>query len=110
VPIAWGPRGLEAIVAGQPVLIKHEPPQADALLSFIDQAPAPGSPRSHGAKTFAYALAGGLLVRGRPADRWALVRSPDLEPYADLRRCTISDDASRVACVRRGKVVLATLP
>src|SRR5690606_20464058 len=25
IPIAWGARGLEAVVAGQPVLIKHEP-------------------------------------------------------------------------------------
>jgi hypothetical protein len=111
VPIAWGPRGLEAIVAGQPVLLKNDPPWASALSAFTDEIPPPGSPRSHGTKTFALAMPGGVLVRGRAApDRWSMVRSPDLEPYADVRRCTIDDDGSRIACVRRRSAVLVTLP
>ena len=111
VPIAWGPRGLEAIVSGQPVLIKTDPPQASALAAFGDEIPPPGSPRSHGAKTMALALPNGILVRGRPSpDRWSLVRSSDLEPYADVRRCTINDDGSRIACVRRRSPVVVSLP
>lgn len=111
VPIAWGPRGLEAIVAGQPVLIKTDPPEASALPAFTDEVPPPGSPRSHGTKTLALAMPGGILVRGRPApERWSMVRSPDLEPYADVRRCTIDDSGSRIACVRRRSAVLVTLP
>jgi len=111
VPIAWGPRGLEAIVAGQPVLIKTDSPHASALTAFTDEIPPPGSPRSHSTKAFALAMSTGVLVRGRAAtDRWSMVRSPDLEPYGDLRRCTVNDDGSRIACVRRGKVIVATLP
>ncbi|MDF2692560.1 MAG: hypothetical protein K0S65_943, partial [Labilithrix sp.] len=108
VPIAWGERGLEAIVAGQPVLIKTDPPQASALAAFTDETPPPGSPRSHGAKTLALAMPNGILVRAR--DRWSMVRSADLEPYADVRRCTINDDGSRLACVRRRSAVVVTLP
>lgn len=111
VPIAWGPRGLEAVVAGQPVLIKLDPPQASALGAFTDEIPPPGSPRSHGTKTMAIAMPNGVLVRGRPsADRWSMIRSSDLEPYADVRRCTINDDGSRLACIRRRSAVVVTLP
>lgn len=109
VPIAWGPRGLEALVAGQPVLIKADPPEATALPSLLDETPPPGSPRSHAGKTLALATPTGVLVRGR-GDKWSTPRSAELEPYSDLRRCTIDDDASHVACLRRGKVLLATLP
>jgi hypothetical protein len=111
VPIAWGPRGLEAIVAGQPLLIKNDPPSAVPLLAFTDEIPPLGSPRSHGTKTFALATPTGILVRGRTSpDKWSMLRSSDLEPYADVRRCTINDDGSRVACLRRRSPVIATLP
>ncbi len=111
VPIAWGSRGLEAIVAGQPLLIKTDPPQASLLGAFTDETPPPGSPRSHGTKTMALAMPKGVLVRGRPSpDRWSMIRSSDLEPYADVRRCTINDDGTRLACVRRRSPVVVTLP
>lgn len=110
VPIAWGSRGLEAIVAGQPVLIKNDLSQATPLAGFLDEVPPAGSPRAHGAKTLAFATFNGVLVRGRTPERWALVKSPDLEPYQDLRRCTTNDDGSRIACLRRGKAVIVTLP
>lgn len=110
VPIAWGPRGLEAIVAGQPLLIGTDPPRAIALSEFTDETPPPGSARSHCTKTMALARNDGVLVRGRPsADRWSLLRSSDLEPYADVSRCTINDEGSRVACVRRRSVVMIEL-
>jgi hypothetical protein len=110
IPIAWGPRGLEALVAGQPVLIKPQPPEATALTAFLDEVPPAGSPRAHGAKAFAFATSTGVLVRRPNAERWALLKSSDLQPYGDLKRCTISDDGSRVACLKRGKVVVATMP
>jgi hypothetical protein len=109
VPITWGARGLEAIVAGRPVLMKTD--GAQALTALLDEPGPPGSPRSPSGRAFVLPVATGILVRGRPApDRWALARSPDLEPYAELRHCTISDDAARIACLRRGKLVVATLP
>jgi hypothetical protein len=110
VPIAWGSRGLEAVVAGHPVLIKHEPPQATPLTTFLDERPPPGSPRSRNGRAFVFPVASGVLVRGRTPDRWALVKAHELEPYAELRRCTVNDDASKIACLCRGRVVVATLP
>ncbi len=109
-PIAWGPRGLEAIVAGHAVLIKDGTPQQATLLpAFLDETPPPGSPRSHNAKNIVFMTPFGLIVRGKSGDKWNMVRSPDLEPYADVKKCTISDDASKIACVRRGKVLLVSL-
>lgn len=110
VPISWGARGLEALVAGQPVLFKNDLSLAAALPALLDEVPPPGSPRAHGAKAFALPTARGVLVRGRRGDRWGLARSVELEPYQDLRHCTASDDASWVACLRRRKVVVARLP
>ncbi len=107
VPIAWGSRGLEAVVAGQPVLIKLAPPQASLLTSFLDEPPPMGSPRSRNGKAFVFPVASGVLVRGITPG-WIRIQSPELEPYAELRRCTISDDATRFACLRRGRVVIAT--
>lgn len=111
VPLSWGPRGLEAIVAGRLVLVHFDPPKATALATFVDQTPPPGSPRSRGGKTLALALPNGVLVRGRVGpEKWSMLRSPDLEPYPDLRSCTIDDAGSHVACVRRRNVVLVALP
>jgi hypothetical protein len=105
LPIAWGPRGLEAIVAGQPLLIPSEGTSASALLVPLDQMPPLGSPRSPSARALAVPTSRGILVR---TTRWSLYRSPVLEPYAEIRHCAVSDDASRLACVRRGRVVIAT--
>jgi hypothetical protein len=111
IPIAWGPRGLSALVAGQPVLMKLEPAEGTALASVFDDTPVPGSPLSAGKTGFALATPSGVLTRGKTRDKWAQVRSSDLEPYADLRRCVASDDGSKIACLRasRGTAVLAVL-
>ena len=53
-------------------------------------------------------VSSGLLTRS--ADRWSTVRSSDLEPYTELRGCTINDDATRIACVRRRAVAIVVLP
>ena len=47
----------------------------------------------------------GVLVR---TTRSARYRAPELEPYAELKQCTTVDDGSRIACVKRGRVVIAT--
>lgn len=104
VPLAWGARGLETLVSGQPLLVRPESSQASLLASFLDEPPAQGSPRSPSGKAMALATRDGVLVRGA---KWSRVRAPDLEPYDDLRACTVSDDASMIACEKRGKVVFA---
>jgi hypothetical protein len=110
IPVAWGSRGLEALVAGQPVLIKLDPaPEATSLPVLLDEPGPFGSPRSPGKTGFAFAVGSGVLVKGRAGERWALVNHVELEPYADLRRCVVNDDASKLACVRRGSVVVATI-
>lgn len=107
-PIAWGSRGLEAIIAGQPVLLRPQPPEASPLGSFSEQPPM-GSPLARSGKSIAVATSSGVLLqRGTP--RWSLVKAPELEPYTSIRHCTANDDGSRVACLRGGKVVSVTLP
>lgn len=105
IPIAWGPSGLEAIVAGRPLLITLDPPEAKPLASPLAAPAMFGSPRSIGARATALVTSRGILVR---SDKTVLLKSADLEPYAELRHCTVTDDALRVACVRRGKVVVVT--
>ncbi|MBX3193335.1 MAG: hypothetical protein KF819_40510 [Labilithrix sp.] len=105
IPIAWSARGLEALVAGQPLLIRPEASHASILASPLGEAPPPGSPRSPGGRALAVATPQGVLVKATRASR---LRAPELEPYEDLRHCTTNDDATRVACVKRGKVVVAS--
>jgi hypothetical protein len=51
----------------------------------------------------AVATSQGVLVKTTKSARY---RAPELEPYADLTQCTTNDDASRIACVKRGRVVV----
>ena len=102
-PIAWGNRGLEAIVAGRAVLIKDD--SATILPSFLDEPAPQGSPRARGSASFATALPNALLalVEGK----WSLVRSPEFKP-SELRACTIENTGAHIACVHRGKVLVIT--
>jgi hypothetical protein len=109
VPISWGPRGLEALVGGQPVLLKLDPPTATPLPGILDEPAPQGSPRS-GGKSFALAVASGVLVRGSSGDKWSLLRARELEPYAELRHCVASSDASKIACERKEIALTALLP
>jgi hypothetical protein len=104
VPIAWGPRGLEVLVAGQPLLVRPEVSTASVMASPLGEMPPFGSPRSAGGRAMAVATSQGVLVKTTRAARY---RAPELEPYAELRQCTTNDDATRIACVKRDKVVVA---
>ena len=104
LPIAWGARGLEALVAGQPLLVRPEVSSATVMASPLGEMPPFGSPRSAGGRAMAVATSQGVLVKATKAARY---RSPELEPYADLRQCTTTNDASHIACVKRGRVVIA---
>jgi hypothetical protein len=102
MPIAWGSRGLEAIVEGEPILIAPDLASASSLAAFLDQAPTRGSPRSPDGRTFVVATDAGLMVRGPTRAR--LLRARELDgTYADQRACVVSDDATHVACVHGGK-------
>lgn len=105
IPIAWGTRGLEALVAGQPLLMRPEASAASVMASPLGEMPPFGSPRSAGGRAMAIATKEGVLVKTTRAARY---RGADLEPYADLRECTTTDDGSRIACTKRGRVVLGT--
>jgi hypothetical protein len=99
IPIAWGPRGLEAIVEGEPVLIATDLASATPLAAFLDQPAERGSPRSPDGKTYVIPTSAGLLVRGTAGAR--LFRARELnDAYADQRACVVSDDGTHVACLR----------
>ena len=100
LPVAWGPGGLELVVAGEPVLLAPGSWKASPTAQFLGQPVLPGSPRSPDGATFVVPTFEGLLVRGA---KTRLFRAKELEHgYGELRDCTVSDDASRVACVRGG--------
>jgi hypothetical protein len=105
IPIAWGPRGLEVLVAGVPLLVKPEVSSASVMAAPLGEMPPYGSPRSAGGRAMAIATSQGVLVKTTKSARY---RAPELEPYADLTQCTTNDDGSRIACVKRGRVIVGT--
>jgi hypothetical protein len=101
IPIAWDKGGLEAIVAGEPILVSPDFARASALSTPLDQPGPQGSPRSPNGKTMVAPTPQGLVVRG---NKTRLFRAKELDGgYGELRDCTVSDDGSRVACVRGGR-------
>lgn len=103
VPIAWTARGLEALVAGQPVLMQPDSSSAMLIASQLTDPPPLGSPRSPDGKFLAVRTSAGILLRGVRSARY---RVPELEPYDDVASCTVSDDATHLACVKRGRALL----
>ena len=99
IPIAWGPRGLEAIVEGEPVLVATDLASASPLSALLDQPAEKGSPRSPDGKTYVVPTSAGLLVRGGAGAHLFKARELN-DSYADQRACVVSDDATHVACVR----------
>jgi hypothetical protein len=107
IPMAWGPRGLEAIVEGDFILMASNLESATPLAAFLDQPATRGSPRSPDGKTFVVATEAGLMVQGPSRSR--LLRARELDgTYGDQRSCTVSDDATHVACVRAGRAWVGT--
>jgi hypothetical protein len=103
IPIAWGPGGLEAIVAGEPVLFSADLARASALASLLEQPGPQGSPRSPNGKALAVPTSLGIVARVAGA-KTRLLRAKELEGgYGDLRDCTVNDDGTRVGCVRGGR-------
>ncbi len=105
IPIAWGTRGLEALVAGQPLLVRPEASSAAIMASPLGEMPPFGSPRSAGGRAMAIATKEGVLVKTTKAARY---RGADFEPYSELGQCTTTDDGAHIACVKRGRVVIGT--
>jgi hypothetical protein len=100
--VAWGPGGLEAIVEGQPLLVAPETSRASLLAALVDSPATRGAPRSPDGKVLVTSTSAGLLVRS--ATRTRLLRAPELDgTWAEQRDCTVSNDATHVACVRAGK-------
>jgi hypothetical protein len=65
-----------------------------------------GSPRSPDGRSVVFGTKLGALVRSGKG--WQLWRPADLEgayAYADLRGCTIANDARYIACVRDGHLI-----
>jgi hypothetical protein len=100
-PVAWGPRGLEAIVSGEPILFAPDLAKASLAAAWLDQPAPQGSPRSAGGKAIVVPTSQGIAVRsGKPR----LLRAKELEGgYLELRDCAVSDDGVFVGCVRGGR-------
>jgi len=97
--VAWGPRGLEAIVEGEPLLVAPDLSRATLLPAPLDSPALLGAPRSPDGRSLVVPTSVGLVVRGSPRSR--LLRAKELEgSYSQLRDCTVSNDATHVACVR----------
>jgi hypothetical protein len=106
-PIAWGPKGLEAVVAGIPVLVAPDLSGASPLAGSLDQPVTPGAPRSPDGKTLVVPTSAGIVQRG-PA-RTRLLRASELDgSYAEQHDCTSSNDGTHVACVRAGRAWVGT--
>ena len=108
LPIAWGPKGLQLLVAGEPILVAPGANKASPLVQLIGQPVIPGSPRSPDGVTLAVPTSQGIVVRGA---KTRILRAKELDHgYGELRDCTVSDDASRVACVRGGVAFVGVWP
>ncbi len=100
-PVAWGQPGLVVLVAGQPLAFAVDLSRASLQTGAPAQPTTPGAPRSPDGKTLVIPTSQGILVQGA---RTRLYRARELDgAYLELRDCTVSDDATRVACVRGGR-------
>ena len=106
LPLAWGTRGLEALVAGEPVLFSADLSKASIAAASLEHAVTPGAPRSPSGKVTVVATSQGIVVR---AGKSRMFRAKELEGgYGELVGCAVSDDAASVACVRGGRAFVGT--
>jgi len=107
-PVAWGPGGLEVIVAGDPILVAPDGSKASTLFQSLGQPVTAGAPRSPDGTVLVVPTSQGIAVR---AQKTRFLRAKELEHgYGELRDCVVSDDASRVACVRGGVAFVGVWP
>lgn len=101
---------VEAMVAGEPWLLKlgeagvEVKPLTSSALGGI--TPVRGSAQSPDGRHLALGSRRGVLVRD--ASKWTLWQMKGVDD-ARLEACTVSNDAQAVACVRKGRVILAAL-
>jgi len=109
VPLAWGAGGLEAIVAGEAILVSPAG-RAAPLRAMLGQPVSHGSARSPDGRSFAIPTSMGILVQSAgAAAKTRLLRGSDLDgTYAEQRDCAVSDDGTHVACVRAGRAWVAS--
>jgi hypothetical protein len=101
LPVAWGPRGLEAIVDGELVLISPDLTQASLLAGFVDEPATLGAPRSPDGKAYVVPTEVGFLVQSEAGTR--LLRASELDgTYGEQEHCVVSNDTTHVACVHLG--------
>lgn len=106
-PVAWGPRGLEAVVDGELVLISPDLTQASLLADFVDQPATPGAPRSPDGKAYVVPTEVGFVVQSETGVR--LLRASELDgTYGEQEQCVVSNDTTHVACVHLGSVWAGT--
>jgi hypothetical protein len=108
VPVAWAASGLEAWMAGEPVVVSADLAQAKPLgeIGSLGLPVHAGSPRSPDGRAIVLGTKLGALVR--VGKSWQLWRPADLEgayAYADLRACTVANDAKALACIRDGHLI-----
>jgi hypothetical protein len=113
IPVAWDKVGLEAWMAGEPMLVSPDLLSVKPLstTALLGQPVHAGSPRSPDGRSFAVGTRLGALVRTLAALQ--LWRPGDLQgtwAYSDLRFCTASNEARAVACVRDGRVIVMVAP
>jgi hypothetical protein len=96
IPLSWGAGGLEAVIAGEPMLVT-ETGRASAL----------AQPTSHHAIVVPTAL--GIWAWNGTKAR--LLRAPALDgTYGQQRDCAISEDGTRAACISGGRAWVAQFP
>lgn len=102
---------LEAMVAGEPWSLELNGGAAEAkalAADAIGSAPGSrGSAKSPDGKALAIGVRGGALVRA--GGKWRFFRFEG-EGDALLEGCTVANGARAVACLRGGKVVVASAP
>ncbi|MEO7092457.1 MAG: hypothetical protein ABI175_04345, partial [Polyangiales bacterium] len=115
-PVAWGASGLFTLVDDEPVLVPAElttPTGGRATgttpspAAKVDGAFVLGAPRSPSGQFLVVPTRFGVVRRddsgAAPAN--LLIRAKDLEGlYTSLRECAVSNDGTKIACVRDGLV------
>lgn len=106
-PIAWGPRGLELVAAGEPVLVPPGAAVADLGPRAAVGPVVPGAPRSPSGRWLALATARGVLLRGDRGDKPRTFKAAGLDgKYGELAGCVPAEDGKAVACVRAGRATV----